>query len=257
MLNEEQIEQFRTVGGVRVRGLLGPEWIDSLREASERLKARAYDPLERMTSTPPAEPSETLQADEMWRDDEDFRSFLFDSPLGRACSDVVESSQVRLYEDLFQWRAADVSGAPGWHRDSPFWPVSGQQLVNAWFALEAVTAQTGAIRFVAGSHLDDDATAKAPLDPADPTDGRPVEVVEAEPGDVVLFHPRALHTGQGTNREHPRRTFTIRFLGDDVRWHTKKSYYHPWMGQAGLAEGDVLDHPGFPVVWAAASPASV
>jgi hypothetical protein len=248
MLSEEQVEQFQRVGGVRVSGLLGPEWIGSLLEASVRLKARSYDPVERMTSSKPLTPSETLQADEMWRDDDGFRTFLFNSPLGNACAEVTQSGPMRLYEDLFQWRAPDISGAPAWHRDSIYWPVTGHQLVNAWFPLESVTADSGAIRFVAGSHLDDDVVAKAPLDPDDPTAGRKVEIIEADPGDVVLFHPRALHTGQGTNPDRPRRTFTIRFLGDDVRWHPKQSYYHPWMGEIGMGEGDLIVHPDFPIV---------
>ena len=204
-----------------------------------------------MTSTKPGGPRDALQTDGMWQDDSGFRTFLFDSPLSAASADVAESSQVRLYEDLFQYRGPTSSGKPGWHRDSTYWPVRGHQLVNAWFSLEPVDSETGAIRFVRASHLDDDSVALAPLDPEDPTGGRQVEIVETEPGDVVLFHPRCLHTGQGVSRERARRTFTIRFLGDDVRWHEKKSYFHAWMNHTGLHEGDVVDHPGFPVTWSA------
>lgn len=255
MVNQEQVEQFRTVGGVRVRGLLDQGWIASLREAALQLTEVGYDPVARMTAKAPASRQQVVQADGMWRDNDAFRAFLFESPLAQASAAVCRSSQVRLYEDLFQYRAPEITGEAGWHRDSIYWPVTGEQLVNAWFPLEDVTAETGAIRFVVGSHLDDDAVAKAPLDPADPTGGREVTVIEADAGDVVLFHPRALHTGLGTNPDRPRRTFTIRFLGDDVRWLAKKAYYHEWMANTGLETGDLIDHPGFPVCWAAGVPA--
>ena len=32
----------------------------------------------------------------------------------------------------------------------------------------------------------------------------------------VVFHPRALHTAYGSAPDRPRRTFTLRFTGDDV-----------------------------------------
>lgn len=255
MLNEGQIERFGAVGGILVPGLLDQRWIAALREAALELTERGYDPVARMTAKAPAGPRQVLQADGMWRDNATFRTFLFDSPLAQAAAKVCQSGQVRLYEDLFQYRPSKSDGEPAWHRDSIYWPVTGNQLVNAWFPLEDVTAETGAIRFVAGSHLDDDAVAKAPLDAADPTSGRKVEIVEAKAGDVVLFHPRALHTGQGSDPDRPRRTFTIRFLGDDVRWLAKKAYYHAWMGETGLETGDVIDHSGFPVCWAAGVPA--
>lgn len=72
---------------------------------------------------------------------------------------------------------------------------------------------------------------------------------EAEPGDVIVFHPRALHSGYGSAPDRPRRTFTIRFMGDDVRWRDRHAFFHEWMRDCGLHDGDPIDHPGFPVVW--------
>ena len=46
----------------------------------------------------------------------------------------------------------------------------------------------------------------------------PVRCDDLAPGDVLFFHPRALHSAIGSAPTHPRRTFSIRFLGDDVRW---------------------------------------
>jgi ectoine hydroxylase-related dioxygenase (phytanoyl-CoA dioxygenase family) len=107
------------------------------------------------------------------------------------------------------------------------------------------------MRFVAGSHRDGEELISFDDDsPAETTsfEGRPVIVVEAEPGDVTVFHPRAIHTAYGSASDRPRRSFTIRFLGDDVRYRPYDKAFHPWMRDCGLTDGDRLDHPWFPVV---------
>jgi hypothetical protein len=77
----------------------------------------------------------------------------------------------------------------------------------------------------------------------------PVVKMGGEPGRVL--HPGALHTGYGSSPDQPRRTFTIRFMGDDVCWRRRRDYFHGWMRDCGLEKGAVIDHEGFPVVWSA------
>jgi ectoine hydroxylase-related dioxygenase (phytanoyl-CoA dioxygenase family) len=77
----------------------------------------------------------------------------------------------------------------------------------------------------------------------------PVATIETKPGDVVLFHPSAIHEGRGAPVGGPRRTFTARLFGDDVRWHQKCCIYHRWMLDCGLTDGDVPDHPKMPLLW--------
>jgi ectoine hydroxylase-related dioxygenase (phytanoyl-CoA dioxygenase family) len=76
-----------------------------------------------------------------------------------------------------------------------------------------------------------------------------VKIIETEPGDVVIFHPTALHMGYGPPANGPRRTFTVRMFGDDVRWQRRHSLYHPWMKDAPIDEGAVPEHPKFPMLW--------
>jgi ectoine hydroxylase-related dioxygenase (phytanoyl-CoA dioxygenase family) len=192
--------------------------------------------------------SEVRQSSGKWRESETFGRFLFESPIAAASAELMGSSTARLYEDLFQLRPPGL-GEPGWHRDAPYWPVSGCQVSNVWFTLEEVTPYTGGIHIVAGSHLDTDEDLKGAAQP-DPS--RHVLAFGSTPGDVIIFHPRALHSGFGSSPDQPRRTFTVRFLGDDVRWRPTPAYYHEWMAQTGLRAGDRLDHPGFPVMWPAA-----
>jgi ectoine hydroxylase-related dioxygenase (phytanoyl-CoA dioxygenase family) len=61
--------------------------------------------------------------------------------------------------------------------------------------------------------------------------------IEAEPGDVVVVHPQALHTAYDTASDRPRRTFTLRFMGEDVRWRQRNSIHRAWMRECGLQEG--------------------
>lgn len=246
MIDPCLIEAFETDGAVAVRGLLDDERIQSLRDAMPEILEKTYDPTERMTGTA----SQIRSRDGLWRDCESFARFLFQSPVGDVAATFMRSGTARLYEDLLLHKEAGAGNASSWHRDSPHWPLAGRQLSSVWFSLETVTNDTGAMKFVAGSHLDDDALVNAGVIGVSDSDlePRPVITIEAAPGDVVVFHPRALHTAYGSAPDQSRRTFTLRFMGDDVRWRPRRSMYHGWMHECGLQKGDVIDHPWFPVV---------
>ena len=165
VIDAATIDAFAVDGGVAVRGVLDTHWIESLREAMPAILERSYDPLARtqLQQRSTARPR-VVQSDGMWRDCEPFRRMLFESPIGAVAATTLGSATVRVYEDLMLYREPGLeNGAPGWHRDAPYWPVTGRQLVNVWFSLERVTAETGAIRIVAGSHLDPDDVAKLTL----------------------------------------------------------------------------------------------
>jgi ectoine hydroxylase-related dioxygenase (phytanoyl-CoA dioxygenase family) len=237
MLDESSIESFERDGVVPVRGLLTGELIDGLRELIPDLLARA-----------PTGDGTSASVDGMWRQFESFARFLFWSPVGSVAAALMRSGSARLYEDLLLYKNASATGT-NWHRDSPHWPVSGWQLSSIWFSLEEVTADTGAMRFVVGSHRDpDDLVSTASLDASSEVHQRRSITIEAVPGDVVAFHPRVLHSTHDAACDRPRRSFTLRFAGDDVRWRPRRSVYHEWMRDCQLQKGDVLDHPWFPVV---------
>lgn len=244
---ELDVEAFERDGVVAVRGLLG-DWIEPLRAAIPELLETSYDPIKRRGLA-----SEIVIRgnDGMWRKCAPFAEFLFHSPLGEVAASVMRSREARLYEDLMLYREVDSPGEVSWHRDAPHWPLSGSQVSSIWFSLEEVSSETGAMRFVAGSHRDGDELVGGGGDSVVETtsfEDRPVIVVEAEPGDVTVFHPRAIHTAYGAAPDRPRRSFTIRFTGDDIRFRPQAKPYHPWMRDCGLKKGDRLDHPWFPIV---------
>jgi ectoine hydroxylase-related dioxygenase (phytanoyl-CoA dioxygenase family) len=246
LLDDAQIEAFQADGAIAVRGALSEDWIDLLRGGVERMR----DAVRAHPTPGMAEPrAGATSGVGLWRIDPTFARFLFRSPVARLAAEATRSRTARLFEDLLLYTESAVPGAP-WHRDAPHWPVSGHQLASTWFSLETTTADTGALRFVAGSHLDGDEVRDEGLMPefAAAAETRPILRFDTEPGDVLLFHPRIMHGTAGAQTDRPRRTFTVRFAGDDVRWRPRRNLYYLWMGECGLERGDVLDHPWFPLV---------
>jgi ectoine hydroxylase-related dioxygenase (phytanoyl-CoA dioxygenase family) len=246
-LDPSLVETFQTRGAVVVRGLFALPWIETLRGVVAEILDRTYAP-ESRTGEPTT--SRSVASDAMWRWCEPFARFLFTSPIGATAANAMRSERARLFEDLFLYTEAGHEGA-SWHRDSPHWPVRGEQLCSVWFSLEPVDLESGALHFVAGSHLDGDSVAAEGLAPDFASVHRHRERFgfATEPGDAVVFHPRVLHAARGCQPDQARRTFTIRFAGDDIRWRPRRAYYHDWMEHSGLRKGDRLDHPWFPLVF--------
>jgi ectoine hydroxylase-related dioxygenase (phytanoyl-CoA dioxygenase family) len=237
--------RFAERGAVLAPGLFDRSWIELVRAVADRLVADVEDPSARLAgaATAPARSS-----DGIWRRDADFARFLRGSPIADAAAIALDSRSITLYEDLFLYTDADLEGAP-WHRDSPHWPLMGDQLCSVWFSLEPVELDTGALHFVSGSHRDSRDVVAAETMVLDATPSRPeIFGFATEPGDAVIFHPRILHSARGAAPDRPRRTFTIRFAGDDIRWRPRSSYYHQWMSTVGFERGERLDHPWFPVL---------
>jgi ectoine hydroxylase-related dioxygenase (phytanoyl-CoA dioxygenase family) len=194
--------------------------------------------------------------------------FLRQSPLARCAAEVLGSERVRIFEDLLIYKSAGSEQPTPWHQDEPQWPLTGLQMGSGWFCLDPVDAQSGALRFVRASHRGPLYEPFAPPDrqsdlQADGrffTGGRLPDIAadpasysiasfDVEPGDVVFFHPRSLHSAIGSAPTFPRRTFSVRFLGDDVRWLPKRSVFHDWLRHIALLEGDRIDGDRFPVLW--------
>jgi ectoine hydroxylase-related dioxygenase (phytanoyl-CoA dioxygenase family) len=245
-LDDAQIEAFERDGAVLLRAAVPEGWIESLRDIVDELRAHidANPPLGMAEARPGATSGVGL-----WRIHPTFARFLFRSPVAGIAAQALRSRTARLFEDLLLYTDSGTEGAR-WHRDSPHWPVSGDQLASTWFSLESTTSDSGALRFVAGSHLDGDEVREEGLQPDFDESKQPRRIIEfdTEPGDVLLFHPRIMHGTVGSSANRPRRTFTLRWAGDDVRWRPRRHLYYEWMGECGLERGDVLEHPWFPLV---------
>ncbi len=137
-----------------------------------------------------------------------------------------------MYEQVFKKSGGHTRRTP-WHQDTPYLPVSGQDLAVMWISFDPVPP-THALEYVPGSHLGTLYDGSR-FDPADDTaplygDGTlprlpDIEAQRADwsvvsyatqPGDVVIFHPAVLHGGGQTDADQQRRTLSLRFFGEDA-----------------------------------------
>ena len=285
--HDAMIETFQETGAVKVPQVLSREFLDLLDSGLQPIVDAAddysdyYDKGELETTSSECTKRErrsglSLTRQNAWIISPEVRQLLHNSPLPALAAKLTSSRQIRLYEDLMIYKAAGVEMPTPWHQDDPQWPLRGRQMCSAWFCLDPVDKSTGALCFVSGSHKGpryepyvapsrrDDLKAdrqyfeggKMPEIEPDSTD-YPIVCYDTEPGDVVFFHPRCIHGAFGSNPQYPRRTFSFRFLGDDVRWEPKKSVMYNWLSNIPLSPGQPVIDAHFPQLWPRQSSAPV
>lgn len=120
-----------------------------------------------------------------------------------------------------------VSGNVGWHQDKQYWKYLDGELFTAWVAVSDVTAKSGPMRFLRGSHRwglldsgdffghDHEAQRKdIPVPEGEAWD----EVEAVLPAGAVSFHDRHTYHASGPNvSDAPRRSFAFHLRTENAR----------------------------------------
>lgn len=146
-----------------------------------------------------------------------------------------------LFQDVFLVKRPEHAPFP-WHQDFPYWPVREPRGLVTWVALDDVNEHNGCLVVATASHR---AGLGASIDlhtgrsqAGAPGSSRPEIVptqIEAEAGDVVVFHPLLWH-GSGANQSsRSRRAWSASWLHPRARWSPARAPRHPLA--ASLREG--------------------
>ena len=168
-----------------------------------------------------------------------------------------------LFHEHTLVKERDTHEVTPWHHDEPYYCIDGAANVSLWVPLDPVPQAAG-VEFIVGSHLWGrrfvprkfvDQTAYV-----DGTDGFELvpdiesvrdqhEIVsfDMQPGDVLAFHYRTLHSAPGTagRTTTRRRAVSFRYLGSDARFATR-----PWLHSPpyeSIDPGQPLDDQRFPL----------
>ena len=262
------VQAYARDGVACLRGLVDAPMVARLGAAVDRAMAK---PAKRAIEfNAPGETGRFFGDMFMWQRDPDFRAAFFETKCAAAAGIAMDATRVHLFYDQIFAKEPGTPRQTPWHQDFSYWPATGDQFCTVYVALDAIDAETGAVEYVAGSHLWGEDFRPAPFraggeDAQRYTDsarapGPDIERLRAtldirrfalQPGDATLFHGRLMHGAPGNSSPtRRRRTLALRFAGDDVRWREGVSTFKT-LRKAGLKTGETLDaRPDlFPVLW--------
>lgn len=271
-LTDEERTTWETDGAVVAKGMIPMEWVEYLAAAVDRLLAKPdassqnYAPDGAATFFAQAFPSQIDPA---------FRAWAIDGPLaGLAHQALPASRRINFFYDQVFVKTPGAATPTPWHQDSPFLPLQGDDLIRFWLPLDRVTADSGALQYLKGSHrwgviyhplgFKDipeitSAYVESPFTDQPDFDAEYDQhewlIGEAEPGDVLLHHPAVVHGARGNATNRYRRAVTTFYTGEGITWwpHSANMFKNRSLtGHVPMPEleaGGPLDCDLFPRVW--------
>ena len=135
--------------------------------------------------------------------------------------------------DIFCWASDFMIKNPGrrdrvtWHQDSTYWGLSSLDIVTAWVAFTPSTLESGCMRVVPASHLNDqlphhdtfgadNLLSRGQEIAVTVDEGGAVDIV-LDPGQMSLHHVRLVHGSGPNTAAHRRVGFVIRYVATHVR----------------------------------------
>ena len=260
-VTEAEIAAYEEDGAVFLPGLFDEGWVEMLRELADRVMAepgRLHFELAK-----DGDPGRFFMETFLWHQHDGFERFVQESPAARIAGEIMRATKVNIVFDQFLIKEPGTRERTVWHHDLTYWPIDGRQVCTLWLALDEVTAESGAMEFVRGSHkwgeryraiaFVDPELYKEPLPPVPDIEAMRDELefmrFEYRPGDCSVHHALVLHgAGGNARRDRRRRAYVTRWAGDDAVYHPRPDI-QPMLWDPDLAPGAALDCDLWPVVW--------
>ena len=233
-----------------VRGVIDKDWVHRLRKAVEEVPGGYADRIF------------------MWKFNDIFKEFAFDSPIGELGATFMSSHSCGLIADVIFVKHPQSNDTTPWHHDVPYYQTQGSDLCGIWLGLDQRNLDNGGLRWVKGSHkwgrlfepelFDGHATTAVDTeqDPLPDIDNDPsnynIVSFETEPGDCIVSHSLALHAGGANPTAYPRRAIAYHCYGDNARFKSiPPSQGFEDSRDLGLKDGDPFpaDHELVPRLW--------
>ena len=264
-MNESVIDQatkdaFARDGAVLLRGVFAPH-VETIAAGIERNMAEPGDYA--AENLKPGEPGRFFDDYCNWRRIPEFVEVIETSPAAQIAAEIMGSETAQFFHDHVLVKEPGTAKPTPWHQDVPYYFVDGRQTVSFWIPVDPVGRET-CPQYIKGSHLwEKMVTPVRWLDDsdfyADPALYRPVPDPSKEafdllswdlaPGDAILFDFRTAHGAPGNLSRSRRRAFSMRWVGDDVRYGERPGRTSPPFPGHGMTAGQRLREDWFPVLW--------
>ena len=153
-------------------------------------------------------------------------NLMMNSSILEYVADLIGPNVLNIMTHLFYKRSRDKRKV-SWHQDASYWPLTPTKTITVWLALDDVSAQNGAMKFIPGSHHH----GQIPSQPSDveehnvlnqtvsrPEDwGENAVNVELKAGQISIHSDLLLHGSEPNLSTTDRRGLTLRYMPSDVQ----------------------------------------
>jgi hypothetical protein len=260
-LTPDERAAYARDGVICARGLFPQPWIERMAAAVDRV-VESPSFLGNAVSMQQERFSGDLF---LWKTDDDFCDFVYESPAALIAQQVLGSRVVRHFYDQLFVKPAGCHVPTPWHHDVTFWPVDveSRNLCSLWITFDPVERESSGLEFILGSHRWPQRF-KAVTPNYDPymmdsefEDAPDVEAhredyelfcPDMQPGDTLIFNAHIVH-GSSANysTDRPRRAFSSRWCDDRVVFEARHATM-PLLWEHGLETGDPIAGSLFPQV---------
>ena len=258
-LSGEEIDFYKNQGAIVIKNVFRP-WIDLLRTGFAKvLKEPGPHARENVIN----EEGRFFEDYCNWQRIREFKKFAEESPAAQILSEATGSKSIQLFhEHIFIKDPGTVKETP-WHQDMPYYCLDGNDTGSFWIPLDPIT-KDNSLHILLGSHklpklirptkwsnnqswYSNDNNFMNMPDIANME--KKILKSEMNLGDAILFNFKILHSSPGNLEKVPRRAFSMRFIGDDVKYIDRGGETSPLFKGINLKIGARMREDSFPVVW--------
>jgi len=259
-ITKDEIQAYEEDGIVCLRKAFSPDWVEMMREAAEH-SLQSPGVLHAELAAQRKETGRFFHDTFIWTRNDNCRRFVFESPAAHIARKMMSSHKVNIFFDQWLIKEPGTTTKTPWHHDMTYWPIDGWQICTVWLALDSVTAESGAVEYVKGSHRWGQKLRPASFGGSNQYKEDLPEVpdiesmrdeldfiqFELEPGDCTVHQGLVIHGSPG-NRSATirRRAHTSRWAGDDVVFHPREGLQEMPPMPSELSKGGPIDSDLWP-----------
>jgi len=259
LLSKDEINNYQKNGAIVLRDVF-TNWIDLLRTGFKKV-----------LNEPGPHARENVINNEgrffedycNWQRIKEFKKFSEDSPAAQIVAEATSSKSIQLFHEHIFVKDPGTAKETPWHQDMPYYCVNGNNTGSFWIPLDPITKENS-LKVLLSSHKfpklvrptkwsNNKPWYKDDNNFMDMPDVKSMKENILNPkmnlGDAILFNFKILHSSPGNTQKIPRRAFSIRFIGDDVRYIDRSGETSPPFKGIDLKNGDKMRKDWFPVVW--------
>ena len=258
-LSQKQIKDYQNFGVIIVKDIFN-EWIEPLRKGFQKVLDK---PSKHGRENVNDNQGRFFEDYCNWERIEEFKNCIFNSPAAEIVAEATSSKSSQIFHEHIFVKEPGTHKETPWHQDMPYYCVDGNDTGSFWIPLDPITKENS-LQVLLGSHKfpklvrptkwsNDKPWYKDNDNFMDMPDITKMEknILSSEMniGDAILFNFKVLHSSSGNTEKIPRRAFSMRFIGDDVKYINRGGETSPPFKGIDLNNGAKMREDWFPVVW--------